>query len=65
MALRVPSQAGRFVAIFLAVPLLVSLSIILLKIPTSNVPVSITLMIFSVIFLVYEMLWIQGVLDYK
>ena len=63
--MRVPGQAGRWFAVLVAVPMLTILAVVLLREPGSNVAVARVLLAFASVFLVYEVLWLLGVLDYK
>ena len=63
--MRVPGQAGRWFAVLVAVPMLTILAVVLLREPGSNVAVARVLLAFASVFLVYEVFWLLGVLDYK
>ena len=63
--MKVPGQAGRWFAVLVAAPLLIVLALVLLRNPKSNAGVASALIGFAVLFLVYEILWLTGVLDYK
>lgn len=63
--MRVPGQAGRFVAVFVVVPLLMVCAYLLMSHPSSRKVVARVLLTLALVLLVYELLWICGVLDYK
>ena len=60
--MKVPGQLGRYVAIFVVVPLLLFCA---MRKPDSHALTARILVTLAVVFFVYEMLWICGVLDYK
>lgn len=63
--MRVPGNAGRFFAVFVAAPLLVVFAAMLLMRPSTTNVVAVGLLVFSAIFVAYELLWIFGLLTYK
>lgn len=63
--MKVPGQAGRWVAILVVNPLLILMAYLLLKGCTHRTNIARALICLSSIFIVYELLWIVGVLDYK
>tara|TARA_Y100000741_G_scaffold340536_1_gene302181 strand:+ start:601 stop:792 length:192 start_codon:yes stop_codon:yes gene_type:complete len=63
--MRVPGQAGRWFAVVVAAPLLYVLAALLWWDTSSRKAVSAVLVTFATVFIVYEVLWLTGVLDYK
>ena len=63
--MRVPENAGRFFAMFVAVPLLIVISALLLTHPeTASKPSAAVLIAFSVLFFAYEAMWVGGALTH-
>ena len=58
--MRLPESAGRWFAVLVAVPLLMTLATLLLVQPASARNVSWVLFAFATLFLVYEVLWLTG-----
>ena len=63
--MRVPGQAGRWFAVLAAAPLLYVLAALLWWDASSRRSVAAVLVTFATVFIVYETLWLTGVLDYK
>ena len=63
--MRIPENAGRFVAMFFAVPLLLCISALLLAHPESaSRPCAAVLIAFSLVFFAYEAMWVGGALTH-
>ena len=60
MAVQLPDNIGRWCAILICIPLLIFVSYLLNKNSDNNILISKCLFIFSIIFLIYESLWVIG-----
>ena len=60
MSFKLTENIGRWCAILICIPLLLFICYLLNKNSDNNILISKCLFIFSIIFLIYEILWLSG-----